>query len=153
MANNRDRVQMAIWACLVVSLIAAFLWSWRKMERPVEDVAYIVAGKRILEQANAFHQDWLLMKRPETLTINDNKLVMSDKGWVMPIDENGYNNCNYWWSVLYPKGEVFNGQLERIEMIEDKENLSCYFYYLTEHEIVIHMVDGRIKIDVGLTKI
>ncbi|MGR5253698.1 hypothetical protein ACPV5S_15980 [Vibrio astriarenae] len=153
MANQRDRIQSAIWVCLVVSLIAAFFWSWRKMESPVTNVAYIVAGKRILEQANSYHQDWLLMKKPSTLVVNDKSLVMSNKGWVTPVDENGYNNCDYWWTVLYPKGEVFNGQLDRIEMVEDKDNLSCHFYYLSEHEIIISLVDGRLKIDVGLTKI
>ncbi|QIA64308.1 MSHA biogenesis protein MshF [Vibrio astriarenae] len=149
MADNYRRLQTAIWGCVVLLLIAVFLQHWRKMERPIVDTAFIIAGKVILEQANIYHQEWLLLKQPTSLFLDGRDLYINNKGWVVPINSLGEMDCYYWWSALYPANQILKSDFESVESEVNGNDYHCS-YYGNNQSLSISLVNNRFSVDVTL---
>ncbi|MDR9825932.1 hypothetical protein RCJ22_09975 [Vibrio sp. FNV 38] len=120
------------------------------MENPVADTAYIVAGKRILEQANSYRQDWTLLKQPSSLTVKEGELFFSKRGWVMPKLATGEWSCEHWWEVLYPGGTIFNDTFSRAELNTNEDGVTCHYEYKNERVMSISLVNERFSVNVIL---
>lgn len=60
MLNNLQRSRFVIWTVVILFLIVGVLSAFKTVEDEATNTAFIVATKRILEQANLFKQQYLL---------------------------------------------------------------------------------------------
>ena len=59
MANNIERSRLVLWLLAIIILMMSFVLVLEKLEKDVDDAAFLVASKRIIERASFYKQQWM----------------------------------------------------------------------------------------------
>lgn len=103
MANNIERSRLVLWLLAIIILMMSFVLVLEKLEKDVDDAAFLLASKRIIERASFYKQQWMLKGQQERLAIGEENLTFSKTGWVLPEHSGNSNQCESWLAILYPE--------------------------------------------------
>lgn len=141
---SRFKPASALWGVLIILLMAALLWSWKKMKPDTTDTAYELATQAILDRANAFKQIWLVHKGPQRLNLDKQNYHFSTNGWLLPLYANKVD-CHYWLTTLYPAGEIFGSKPENSYSIHMDDGYMCRYNY-PEKSVVIQLSSNQFTV-------
>ncbi|MCG9640662.1 MSHA biogenesis protein MshF [Vibrio sp. Isolate34] len=148
MLNNLQRSRFVIWSVVILFLVIGLLSAWETVEEEATNTAFIVASKRILEQANLFKQQYLLMgaKREDD---SERPKVYSRTGWIMPI-QGSERDCSYWLDQLYPQGRILGLSSPRVEDKSDNIHFHCTYHYTDKYQIDILLERERFSVKANI---
>ena len=69
MANNVERSRLVLWLLAIIILMMSFVLVMEKLGKDVDDAAFLLASKRIIERATFYKQQWMLQGQHERLAI------------------------------------------------------------------------------------
>ncbi|MDA0128925.1 MSHA biogenesis protein MshF [Vibrio sp. MarTm2] len=133
------RIRFSAWLLVVMVLTASFMSAFQKVEIEANDSAFLVASKRIIERASFYKQKWLLQQQPSHLEIDSELLTLSQNGWVLPINEAGDIDCDYWLKVLYPDKQILESLPINIHNHSDGSHYRCDYDYGMNRHVVIDL--------------
>ncbi|MFI3274850.1 MSHA biogenesis protein MshF [Vibrio sp.] len=148
MLNNLQRSRFVIWTVVILFLVIGLLSAWETVEEEASNAAFIVASKRILDQANLFKQQYLLkgIKREND---SESLKVYSRTGWVMPI-QGSERDCNYWLDQLYPQGSILGLSSPSVEDKSDNIHFHCSYHYSDKYQIDILLERERFSVKANI---
>ena len=148
MLNNLQRSRFVIWTVVILFLIVGVLSAFKTVEEEATNTAFIVASKRILEQANLFKQQYLLSGvglEGGSEPLNS----YSRTGWVMPI-QGSERNCNYWLDQLYPQGSILGLSSPSVEDKSNNKQFHCAYHYSDKYQIDILLEKERFSVKANI---
>ncbi|MDD1829228.1 MSHA biogenesis protein MshF [Photobacterium sp. ZSDE20] len=148
MLNNLQRSRFVIWTVVILFLVIGLLSAWETVEEEATNTAFIVASKRILEQANLFKQQYLL-KGTKRENDSESPKVYSRTGWIMPI-QGSDRDCNYWLDQLYPQGSILGLSSPSVEDKSDNIQFHCSYYYGDKYQIDVLLKDERFSVKANI---
>ncbi|WP_261885198.1 MSHA biogenesis protein MshF [Vibrio pomeroyi] len=148
MLNNLQRSRFVIWTVVILFLVIGLLSAWETVEEEATNTAFIVASKRILEQANLFKQQYLL-KGTKRENDSESPKVYSRTGWIMPI-QGSERDCNYWLDQLYPQGSVLGLSSPSVEDKSDNIQFHCSYHYGDKYQIDILLERERFSVKANI---
>ena len=148
MLNNLQRSRFVIWSVVILFLVIGLLSAWETVEEEATNTAFIVASKRILEQANLFKQQYLL-KGAKREDDSEPPKVYSRTGWIMPI-QGSERDCNYWLGQLYPQGRILGLSSPRVEDKSDSIHFHCTYHYTYKYQIDILLERERFSVKANI---
>ena len=148
MLNNLQRSRFVIWSVVILFLIVGLLSALDTVEEEASNTALIVASKRILEQANLFKQEYLLVGPEQT---NDSEPLMrySRTGWLEPI-KGSKRDCRYWLEQLYPQQSILGLTFPSIEDKSDNIQFHCRYHYSDRYQIDILLKKERFSVKANI---
>ncbi len=148
MLNNLQRSRFVIWTVVILFLVIGLLSAWETVEEEATNTAFIVASKRILEQANLFKQQYLLkgIKREND---SESSKVYSRTGWIMPI-QGTKRDCNYWLDQLYPQGNILGLSSPSVEDKSDNIHFHCSYHYSDKYQIDVLLESERFSVKANI---
>ncbi|MEZ8877961.1 MSHA biogenesis protein MshF [Vibrio lentus] len=144
MLNNLQRSRFIIWSVVILFLIVGLLSASKTVEEEATNTAFIVASKRILDQANLFKQDYLL-KGAEQQSDSESPKSYSRTGWIMPI-QGSKVDCHYWLDQLYPPKSILGLNSPRAEDQSDNMQFHCVYHYGDKYHINILLKNERFNV-------
>ncbi|CDT52572.1 MSHA biogenesis protein MshF [Vibrio sp. 1CM2L] len=148
MLNNLQRSRFVIWTVVILFLIVGVLSAFKTVEEEATNTAFIVASKRILEQANLFKQQYLLSGAGQEEGSEAPK-IYSRTGWVMPI-QGSERDCNYWLDQLYPQGSILGLSSPSVEDKSDNIQFHCIYHYTDKYQIDILLERERFSVKANI---
>jgi len=148
MLNNLQRSRFVIWTVVILFLVIGLLSAWETVEEEATNTAFIVASKRILEQANLFKQQYLL-KGTKRENDSESSKVYSRTGWIMPI-QGSERDCNYWLDQLYPQGSILGLSSPSVEDKSDNIHFHCSYHYSDKYQIDILLERERFSVKANI---
>ena len=148
MLNNLQRSRFVIWTVVILFLIVGVLSAFKTVEEEATNTAFIVASKRILEQANLFKQQYLLSGVGKKEGSAPSK-VYSRTGWIMPI-QGTERDCNYWLDQLYPQGSILGLSSPSVEDKSDNIHFHCGYHYSDKYQIDVLLEGERFSVKANI---
>ncbi|MFA0557620.1 MULTISPECIES: MSHA biogenesis protein MshF [unclassified Vibrio] len=148
MLNNLQRSRFVIWTVVILFLIVGVLSAFKTVEEEATNTAFIVASKRILEQANLFKQQYLLSGAGQEEGSEPPK-IYSRTGWIMPI-QGTERDCNYWLDQLYPQGSILGLSSPRVEDKSDNIHFHCSYHYADKYQVDILLERERFSVKANI---
>ncbi|KJY71759.1 MSHA biogenesis protein MshF [Vibrio coralliilyticus] len=151
MANNVERSRLVLWLLAIIILMMSFVLVMEKLGKDVDDAAFLLASKRIIERATFYKQQWMLQGQHERLAIGEESLRFSKAGWVLPELSGNSSPCNSWLSILYPEQRIMDSIPVKVVNRSELNNYRCDYIYNQEKSIHIQLVDNRFTVSVGFS--
>ncbi|OLQ86963.1 MSHA biogenesis protein MshF [Vibrio panuliri] len=151
MPKQIRRSRFAVWLLLIMILVMAFLLAWQKVEQEASSTALVVAGKRILDRANFYKQEWLLAGQPAQLNVQQKFIHYSAKGWPLPQHQTNKVDCGYWMDLLYQEQRVLGTLPKKINDNSTSSDFQCQYFYGNHEAILIGLVDDKFSVSVSFS--
>ncbi|ROP14536.1 MSHA biogenesis protein MshF [Vibrio crassostreae] len=148
MLNNLQRSRFVIWTVVILFLIVGVLSAFKTVEEEATNTAFIVASKRILEQANLFKQQYLLSGSEQNNDLEHPKSY-SRTGWLKPI-QGTERDCNYWLDQLYPQGSILGLRSPSVEDKSDNILFHCAYHYTDKYQLDILLEKERFSVKANI---
>ncbi|WP_213864572.1 MSHA biogenesis protein MshF [Vibrio crassostreae] len=148
MLNNLQRSRFVIWTVVILFLVIGLLSAWETVEEEATNTAFIVASKRILEQANLFKQQYLL-SGSEQNNDPEHPKSYSRTGWLKPI-QGTERDCNYWLDQLYPQGSILGLTSPSVEDKSDNILFHCAYHYTDKYQLDILLEKERFSVKANI---
>ncbi|CAK2980495.1 MSHA biogenesis protein MshF [Vibrio crassostreae] len=148
MLNNLQRSRFVIWTVVILFLIVGVLSAFKTVEEEATNTAFIVASKRILEQANLFKQQYLL-SGSEQNNDPEHPKSYSRTGWLKPI-QGTERDCNYWLDQLYPQGSILGLRSPSVEDKSDNIRFHCSYHYADNYQLDILLEKERFSVKANI---
>ncbi|TFH92123.1 MSHA biogenesis protein MshF [Vibrio ouci] len=147
--TNLERSRLVIWLLVIIILVMSFLLVWKEVEREASDTAFLVASKRVIEQAGYYKQQWLLAGQKQTLELDGKLITYTDSGWVLPMNVQQQKDCAFLLDILYPEKEVLGSFPVAIESEFIGSSYRCNYLYNQEQFISIGLINNKFSAKVG----
>ena len=151
MAGGIQRSRLVVWLSTIIILLLSFVLVLEKLEQDVDDAAFLLASKRIIERASFYKQQWMLKGQRESLIVENQSLVFSETGWVLPKTSEKNKQCMYWLSLLYPKLSILDSMPLKVVNRSELNNYQCDYVYTQGKSIHIQLVDNTFTVSVGFS--
>ncbi|MBN3493508.1 MSHA biogenesis protein MshF [Vibrio neptunius] len=151
MAGGIQRSRLVVWLSTIIILLLSFVLVLEKLEQDVDDAAFLLASKRIIERASFYKQQWMLKGQRESLIVENQSLVFSETGWVLPKMSEKNKQCMYWLSLLYPKLSILDSMPLKVVNRSELNNYQCDYIYTQGKSIHIQLVDNTFTVSVGFS--
>ena len=151
MATKIERSRLVLWLLAIIILMMSFVLVLEKLEKDVDDAAFLVASKRIIERASFYKQQWMLKGQQKILTIGEENLTFSKTGWVLPEKLGNSNQCESWLSTLYPEQRIMDSIPLKVVNRSELNSYRCDYIYNQEKSIHIQLVDNKFTVSVGFS--
>lgn len=151
MAGGIQRSRLVVWLSTIIILLLSFVLVLEKLEQDVDDAAFLLASKRIIETASFYKQQWMLKGQRESLIVENQSLVFSETGWVLPKMFEKNKQCMYWLSLLYPKLSILDSMPLKVVNRSELSNYQCDYIYTQDKSIHIQLVDNTFTVSVGFS--
>ncbi|CAM2812435.1 MSHA biogenesis protein MshF [Vibrio neptunius] len=151
MAGGIQRSRLVVWLSTIIILLLSFVLVLEKLEQDVDDAAFLLASKRIIERASYYKQQWMLKGQRERLIVENQSLVFSETGWVLPKISEKNKQCMSWLSLLYPKLSILDSIPLKVVNRSELNNYQCDYIYTQGKSIHIQLVDNTFTVSVGFS--
>ncbi|KJY92125.1 MSHA biogenesis protein MshF [Vibrio neptunius] len=151
MAGGIQRSRLVVWLSTIIILLLSFVLVLEKLEQDVDDAAFLLASKRIIERASFYKQQWMLKGQRESLIVENQSLVFSETGWVLPKMSEKNKQCMAWLSLLYPKLSILDSMPLKVVNRSELNNYQCDYVYTQGKSIHIQLVDNTFTVSVGFS--
>ncbi|MFW7524589.1 MSHA biogenesis protein MshF [Vibrio ostreicida] len=148
-ANYLKRSRVVVWALIVIVLVLNFVFMLESVEQNIDETAYLLASKRIIDRASFYKQKWLINEQQHTLTVEGKKIRFSASGWPLPVMSGNKTDCEYWLSLLYPEKRILDSLPASIEENTGFGDYRCVYTYDSNKSIHIQLVDHRFSVSIG----
>ncbi|MCG9680721.1 MSHA biogenesis protein MshF [Vibrio sp. Isolate24] len=151
MSSNIERSRFVVWLLVIIILILSFVLIIEKLEEDVDDAAFLLASKRMIERASFYKQQWMLNGQREHLVVDTENLLFSKHGWVIPNREQTRTACESWFSLLYPEQRVLGVAPSKVVERSELNNYRCEYIFNYGKSIHIQLVDNNFTVSVGFS--
>lgn len=80
MLISPDRSRLVLWLVVICVLLLSLLTAVEKLQRDMSETAFQLAGKRMLERAGFYKQQWMLKGQPDQLEIEGLQIIFHPAG-------------------------------------------------------------------------
>lgn len=147
--TNLERSRLVIGLLVIIILVMSFLLAWKSVEREATDTAFLVASKRVIEQAGYYKQQWLLAGQKQPLELDGKLITYTASGWVLPVNAQKQKDCAFLLDALYPEKEVLGSFPVAINSEFIGSSYRCTYLYSQERFISIDLINNKFSANVG----
>ncbi|WP_216602238.1 MSHA biogenesis protein MshF [Vibrio pectenicida] len=146
-AMDPDRSRLVIWLVAISILLLSLLSVVEKLQADMNETAFLLASKRMIERAGFYKQQWVLKGQPEQLEIEGQQIIFSSSGWVLPIGDKSISSCQFWFALLYPEQRVLDESPVRVVEHSELDNYRCNYIFAQGNQIQVQLVESKFSVD------
>ena len=148
MVISPDRSRLVLWLVVICVLLLSLLTAVEKLQSDMDETAFQLASKRMLERAGFYKQQWILKGQPKQLEIEGLQIIFSPSGWLLPKNNNKTSSCQSWFKLLYPEQRVLDEiPLQIIERF-DTGYYDCKYVFAQGRQIRVQLEEDKFSIGI-----
>ena len=148
MVISPDRSRLVLWLVVICVLLLSLLTAVEKLQSDMDETAFQLASKRMLERAGFYKQQWILKGQPKQLEIEGLQIIFSPSGWLLPKNNNKTSSCQSWFKLLYPEQRVLDEIPQQIVERFDTGHYDCKYVFDQGRQIRVQLVEGKFSIGI-----
>ena len=148
MVISPDRSRLVLWLVVICVLLLSLLTAVEKLQSDMDETAFQLASKRMLERAGFYKQQWMLKGQPNQLEIEGLKIIFSPNGWLLPKNNNKTSSCQSWFKLLYPEQRVLDEIPQQIIERFDTGYYDCKYVFAQGRQIRVQLVEDKFSIGI-----
>lgn len=148
MVISLDRSRLVLWLVVICVLLLSLLTAVEKLQSDMDETAFQLASKRMLERAGFYKQQWMLKGQPKQLEIEGVKIIFSSSGWLLPTNNDKTPSCQSWLKLLYPEQRVLDEIPQQIIERFDTGHYDCKYVFAQGRQIRVQLVEDKFSIGI-----
>ncbi|WP_341661259.1 MSHA biogenesis protein MshF [Vibrio sp.] len=149
MVISPDRSRLVLWLVVICVLLVSLLTAVEKLQKDMDETAFLLASKRMLDRAGFYKQQWVLKGQPEQLEIEGQQIIFSSSGWLLPLGDQRKASCQAWFELLYPEQRVLDEAPNQVIERTIAGHYDCEYVFSKDRQIRVQLVEGKFSIGIN----